>query len=127
MPGHTPLPPPLRRLAAATLVAAAVFAFWAALQPGLEPPGHGIDKLVHGGVFAVLGGLALAAAPDRRWLAASVLILAGLGGLIEVAQYALASRDASVLDFLGDLAGIAAGVWAMRHLIERGRERFLAR
>lgn len=125
MPGHTPLPPPLRSLAAALLVAAAAFAFWAALQPSLEPPGHGIDKLVHAGVFAVLGGLALAASPDRRALLLGLIGLTLLGGMIEVVQ-GLFGRDASLFDLAGDVVGIVAGAWAARGVIDRGRERFFA-
>ncbi|PWC42156.1 hypothetical protein TSO221_22470 [Azospirillum sp. TSO22-1] len=105
------------------LIAAAAFAFWAALQPGLEPPGHGIDKLVHAGVFAVLGGLALAAAPDRRSLLLALAGLAALGGMIEVVQ-GMVGRDASLSDLTGDVLGIAAGAWAARAVIEMGRERF---
>ena len=123
---HTPLPPTLRRLAAALFVLAAVFAFWAALQPGLEPPGHGVDKLVHSAVFALLAGLGLAAAPDRRWLLVNLIGLAALGAFIEVAQY-LVGRDASVLDLLGDLIGIALGAMAARHLIGLGRGFLFAR
>jgi len=126
MPDHTPLPPPLRRLAAIALLAAGAFAFWAALEPSLEPPGHGIDKLVHAGVFAVLGGLALAASPDRRWLLVNLGGLVMLGGLIEFAQYLDPYRSASVLDFTGDIVGTVAGAWAARAVIGVGRERFFA-
>ena len=124
---HIPLPAPLRRLSAALLVAAAAFSFWAALQPSLEPPGHGVDKLVHAAVFGLLAGLALAAAPNRRWLLLNLSALAGLGALIEVAQYLLPDRDASLVDLASDLAGIAMGAWAARHVIGFGRERFPAR
>lgn len=127
MTGYTPLPPSLRRIAAATLVAAATFAFWAALQPSLAPPGHILDKFVHTGVFAVLGGLALAAAPDRRTLLLSLAGLAALGGLIEFVQYVMPDREASVVDFLGDVVGIALGAWAARQAIGLWRERLFAR
>lgn len=127
MTGHTPLPPALRRLAAASLVAAAAFAFWAAMQPSLAPPGQILDKAVHTGVFAVLGGLALAAARDRRALLLGLAGLAALGGLIEVVQYVLPDREASVVDFLGDVAGIALGAWVARQAIGLWRERVLVR
>ena len=106
--------PNIRRLATALLVAAACFAFWAALQPKLAPPGvYHTDKIVHVLVFAVLGGLAALARTSRRWLLLAVLALAGLGVLIEIGQSMVPGRSASLSDLLGDLIGIAAGVAAV--------------
>jgi len=127
MNGYTPLPPSLRRCAAAALIAAAIFAFWAAMQPSLALPGHILDKLAHIGTFAVLGALAQAAAPDRRTLLLALAGLAALGGLIEIVQYFLPDRESSVVDFLSDVVGITFGAWAARHIIGLWRERLFAR
>ncbi|WP_448188647.1 VanZ family protein [Azospirillum sp. sgz301742] len=121
------MPPSLRRIAAASLIAAAAFAFWAAMQPSLALPGHILDKLAHIGTFAVLGALALAASSDRRTLLLGLGGLAALGGLIEIVQYFLPGRESSVVDFLSDIVGITLGTWAARHVIGLWRERLFAR
>jgi VanZ family protein len=103
--------PSFRRLAAITLVAGAGFTFWAALQPSMAPPGaYHLDKFVHVGVFAFLGGLASLAVPNRRWLVGAVFALVLLGAGIEVGQAFVPGRSGSLGDLLGDMMGIAVGI-----------------
>ncbi|WP_207458763.1 VanZ family protein [Azospirillum sp. SYSU D00513] len=110
--------PNIRRLAAALLIAAACFAFWAALQPKLTPPSaYHADKIVHILAFAVLGGLAALARTSRRWLLLAVLALTGLGALIEIGQSMVPGRSASLNDLLGDIIGIGVGVAAVEVML----------
>ena len=71
---------------------------------------HGIDKVVHAGVFAapVVAGLMAGLRP--RWV---VLLLALHAPLSELAQHvALPHRDGDVGDALADLLGVALGLAA---------------
>jgi VanZ family protein len=89
-----------------------VYVSWEAFTPhpgGLSGP-H-IDKLLHFGAFSALAvSLALGLVPSRRslWLATASLL--AYGALIEVVQAFIPGREASVLDWLADAAGIAAGL-----------------
>lgn len=94
-----------------------------ALMPLVAPPvfiNH-IDKLEHMAAFAMLWLLGRRAGVPVWWLALGLL---GYGALIEVAQGTLTTtREADVLDWLADAAGIALGaglewVWLRRR---RGR------
>lgn len=88
---------------------ALIFTFFMALnpQPPLTPLG-GSDKSQHMFAFAVLTLLACVAYPRQRLLVL-FLVLAVVGGLIEVLQMIPAlHRDADVYDWLADCAAIAA-------------------
>jgi VanZ family protein len=65
------------------------------------------DKLKHAAAFATLAMLVDFAFPAGRFGAAKMLWLLGYGVMIEVVQYFLPYRDASVLDVLADCVGIA--------------------
>lgn len=72
------------------------------------------DKLVHAGLFAVLGGLALRSwlLARQRWRVVAGLLLLGL--LTEVLQAQIPGRSASLGDWAADAMGLAAGLllWA---------------
>lgn len=110
-----------RALAAAALALAwAGLIFWASHQanpfPSLPKGLLSHDKLIHAGVFAVLGYLArvalspLGLAPGRAWALAALASI-GWGALDEVHQSFIPNRDADVLDLLADAAGAAIGAW----------------
>lgn len=66
------------------------------------------DKFVHTATFLVLTLMGLRAYPARVLLI--VLLLAVLGGGIEIAQGYVVSRSQELADFYADLIGIATGV-----------------
>lgn len=70
------------------------------------------DKLVHAGLFAVLGGLAARSwlQPAQRWWVVVALLL--LGAQTEVLQAFIPGRGASVADWLADALGLAVG-WVL--------------
>lgn len=65
------------------------------------------DKVGHVLAFGALALLSDFSFPDKRFSQAIVLSLLGYGLLIEVVQYFLPYRSASVLDLIADGAGIA--------------------
>lgn len=69
------------------------------------------DKLVHGVGYAVLAALVVWAGRPvgRRSLALVVVAVAGFGGLVELLQWPLATRQASVLDAVANLVGAVVG------------------
>jgi VanZ family protein len=70
------------------------------------------DKLRHAAAFFVLWALGALAGYPRWWGLAIGLLAFGVG--IEVAQSFSPSRQASGLDVLADVAGMAAGAWVCR-------------
>lgn len=66
----------------------------------------GDDKVVHAGVYAVLGGL-LRVATGRT--GAAVTLAAAYGASDEFHQSFVPGRDADVLDWLADVAGAVLG------------------
>lgn len=84
---------------------------WLALQP--RPPASmslGWDKLNHGAAFAALAFAAwLGHAASTRRRVVVLLALWLYGGLIEVAQTWLPSRQGDCVDLLGDTIGLALG------------------
>lgn len=86
------------------------------------------DKVLH---MLAFGGLEvliwralvhLSPAKDRAWLfGVSVLLTSLLGGLLELWQSLLPSRQADVLDWLADIAGalfVALGLWRSRAALQ---------
>jgi len=105
---------------------------WAAalflLSATPDPPGSGLfaqipggDKLVHFGLYAVLGGLLArgrrrhlrGGEPARPWLHAALILAGALYGVSdEWHQSFVPGRDASALDWLADLCGVTLGYLA---------------
>ncbi len=65
------------------------------------------DKVSHILAFAALAFLSDFSFPARKFMPATVVWLMGYGLLIEVVQYFLPYRTASVLDWIADAIGIA--------------------
>lgn len=106
------------RVAAWSLVgvwAAAIFAASSIPRGAPVPlPGPGMDKIVHAGVFAVLGGLAALAfraegTAARRAAVLGALLALVYGGLDEVHQSWTPGRAMDSEDMLADGLGAAAG------------------
>lgn len=76
------------------------------------------DKLVHAGMFAVLGGLAMSAWRDRSWRVRWWWALLALGVLTEGLQAWVPGRSPSGADVLADALGLGLGVvvswWFLR-------------
>jgi VanZ family protein len=96
------------------------------LTPGSDPPSRlgwvatlataGGDKIFHGLVFAVLGGLLRRAAPAAG--PGSLLVLGGgiaYGAFTEVGQAFVPGRSADSLDLLADVLGLLLG-WTLAAL-----------
>jgi VanZ family protein len=78
------------------------------------------DKVVHFGLFFILGIL-IRTKQEIKFAVAfyyfQVFFAALYGGLIEIAQNHLTtSRRGDWIDWGADLAGLAAGIWLVRHL-----------
>jgi VanZ family protein len=65
------------------------------------------DKLKHAAAFATLALLVDFSFPASRFGVAKMLLLLGYGVMIEFVQYFLPYREASSLDVLADVVGIA--------------------
>jgi len=84
--------------------------------PSGPPAGelHGIDKLVHLGVFALPVAAGLLGGLPARWVVVPLALHAPVSELVQ--HYFLPHRDGDVLDALADLGGVglgalAAGLW----------------
>lgn len=88
----------------------------------------GIDKVVHAIMFVGLSGVALIdlcrrgkgvfAVPTRRQAISVCAAAIAFGGVIEVAQQAMAlGRGGDIADFAADAAGAAAGILASRRIL----------
>jgi len=78
-------------------------------------PGEPSDKLIHGLLYAGLGGVSLRAVVDRRWDRVSarrvidaVLIAVAYGGFDEFHQSFVTGRQSDFADLSADTAGAAA-------------------
>ncbi|WP_185961553.1 VanZ family protein [Telmatospirillum sp. J64-1] len=93
---------------AASAVGFAIIAYLS-LQPWAAPPGGGMDKLIHLGVYAAAVVLPVAAAPSRR----SALLLAFCGFLLglglEWLQGFVPGRAASLGDAVANTIGVFIG------------------
>jgi len=93
--------------------------FWASHQPGgslgIElPPGS--DKLIHGGIFGVLGGLLALARlgpSPRAWVGWAAALCLAWGGLDELHQAFVPGRTPELLDLVADSVGGAVGALGM--------------
>lgn len=98
------IPRPLYRLA---LVICLLAVLYLALTPVESVPGLGFDKANHLLAFLILAWLADGGWPgrERAWKRWGWLL--GYAAFIESLQYELPYRDASGLDLLADLLGLA--------------------
>jgi VanZ family protein len=112
-----------------TLVAWGPAAIWAAVlfllsevPPDLVGSGFGInDKVVHLGLYSVLGGaLAWGVWKSGRWVTPVLLLVLGFayGALDEWHQSFVPGRDPSVGDFLADCAGVLLGFFFLRSILK---------
>ncbi|MBU2710034.1 VanZ family protein [Zooshikella harenae] len=85
------------------LIAISILAFSPAV---IDPLVHTSDKLKHGFAFLVLGYLVDAAWPTSSFHHQKWLFLLSYGVFIEVVQYFIPYRSASLLDLLADTSGI---------------------
>lgn len=107
-----------RRLAGALALAWAALVFWLSSRPDPLPfslaGALGVDKLVHGAGYAVLGALlVLATAGARRSVRRAVVIAVALASLYgvtdELHQSFVPGRDTSAGDWAADTVGALAG------------------
>ena len=100
-------------MAAALFVGAQTVGDTALLSP--------LDKVVHFVYFATMAVL-MALALGRRWLWVVLLVVPAVGAVDEWHQLTIIGRDASVWDWLADVAGVSVGVagcWRMIWVKER--------
>lgn len=121
--GRAAARPPLRSIAATTLILAlTLMPLPEGDGPGLFP---GADKIAHLGMFALLGLAAQADAAARGRLRAGAIAAAAFGLLLaagtELAQAFIPGRGADPADFAADAAGLISGLLAGRALVLRTR------
>lgn len=86
------------------------------LWPQIDTGGpQGIDKVLHFAAFGILASWFGALVRPSRY-PALVVTLAGLGLAIELLQWLTGYRSAELLDWVADVAGIAAGLALARPL-----------
>jgi VanZ family protein len=93
--------------------------------PGADVPPvfFGMDKLLHAGVYGILGFLVLGALSGtvqvrpipRPWLA--VLMVVAYGVLDEFHQHFVPGRTPDILDVMADAAGGMLGVWLFHRIV----------
>ena len=79
------------------------------------------DKLVHFCYYGVMA-LLLAHGVGRRWLWLPLVLVPLVGALDEWHQLYVPGRDASVYDWMADVAGTVAFVYAYYRATKRGAE-----
>lgn len=101
-----------------------VLTSWPSPRIGVDV--SGADKVVHFGIYGILGVLVTRAlAPPRT----RVDLLAALAGMTvfamldELHQHWIPGRDASVADWAADLLGATVGLVVAHHLLSSARER----
>jgi hypothetical protein len=104
--------------AVAVLISLAVL-----FAPGSDVPSAppGVDKLVHGSVFAVLAVTGRWAGIRRAVLAALLVLYGGVSELIQGVP--ALDRDPAVGDWLADVVGVLLGLLLWAGLQRRARER----
>lgn len=108
----------VRASRAAFAVCLVVIAWASLLPPEQIPSGPAVsDKVMHAFGYALLGALAVAS--GLRWLPAVVLVV-GVGFVLEVAQRMTGYRSFEWADLVADAAGALAGALLMT-LVIRGR------
>jgi VanZ family protein len=108
-----------------------LFAFSSVQNPPAVP-GEPSDKLIHGLLYAGLGGVSLRAVVDRRWDRVSarrvidaVLIAVAYGGFDEFHQSFVTGRQSDFADLSANTAGAATAavvLWLWGILRRRNKE-----
>jgi len=83
----------------------------------VPPSPYGIDKLVHGSLFAVLALTGRWAGVRRGVLAALLVLYAGISEVLQATD--LVNRDASVADLVADVLGVVVGLLVWERLTRR--------
>lgn len=86
---------------------------WAALVETADPSAH-TDKIVHFGLFLMLGFLAARSWPSKAGRYTAFLGLLLLGCLTEWLQQFVPGRGASLLDLVADVVGASMGLLWVR-------------
>lgn len=89
----------------AAVLGTAYFAFTPVAHAGVDQVW---DKLKHTGAFFILALLLDRSVHGSRFGAKQVLVLIGWGGVIEIVQYFLPYREASLADLFADAIGVFA-------------------
>ena len=84
----------------------------------VPPSPYGIDKLVHGLLFAVLALTGRWAGVGRGVLAGLLVLYAGVSEIVQATD--LVNRDATVGDLVADVTGVLVGLLVWERLA-RGR------
>jgi hypothetical protein len=85
----------------------------------VPPSPYGIDKLVHGLLFAVLAFTGRWAGVGRGVLAGLLVMYAGGSEILQATD--LVNRDASVADLVADVTGVVVGLMVWERLVRRRR------
>lgn len=95
------------------------------LDPLVQMPGiYAADKIIHASAYFILAFLPTLAYQQGRSRILAMLTVIVIGGVIEIAQRTVPGREASVLDFVANCLGVAAGMSAgliVAHLLEKWR------
>lgn len=111
--------PSVRLLLRVAFVLAAIAVAVGSLTPAVEMPTIDVsDKIQHLGAYAKLTFLAILAWPQARLLTGPVMGVIIAGPAIEVLQFLVPGRSASLGDAAADLAGVAIG-WVLATWLTR--------
>jgi len=82
------------------------------LMPHAGPPdaGVGLDKMLHGILYAILAGVAVGLFRDRKTALFLAVAMAPTGFLLEIAQADIAGRAFSAGDLLANNVGVITGL-----------------
>lgn len=92
------------------LVAYAVLVGLISLRPGEGPGIEHADKVSHFVVYGFFAVLGFMAAKNTRMFYIICVAIIVYGGLLEVAQYYVISREMSLLDFIANTLGVLVGI-----------------
>lgn len=111
------------RAAPALWWAALIWLFSSLPAAQLPPLFPHADKLAHGAVYAVLGGLLTLACPVATLAGAARVVAIGTayGVSDEIHQYFVPGRTTEVGDIAADWLGVAGAVWLIRRRNGGGR------
>jgi hypothetical protein len=85
----------------------------------VPPSPYGLDKLVHGLLFAVLALTGRWAGVRRGVLAGVLVLYAGVSEVLQATD--LVNRDATVGDLVADVVGVLTGLLVWERLVRRRR------